>query len=50
MYCERFGTYVTLKANPIFAQYKFNEKTKWDGNSFNQLDWAKATSKRLQLL
>lgn len=35
-YYDRIGTYVTLKANPIFARYKFLEKTQGDNESFNQ--------------
>ncbi len=35
-YYDRFGAYVTPKANPIFARYKFHEKTQRDSESFDQ--------------
>ena len=33
-YYEKFSEYLTPKANPIFARYKFHEKTQGSGESF----------------
>ncbi|KAL6462444.1 hypothetical protein MHYP_G00288660 [Metynnis hypsauchen] len=35
-YYDRFETYVTPKANPIFARYKFHEKIQGNSESFDQ--------------
>lgn len=43
-YYDRFSEYLTPKANPIFARYKFQEKTQGNSESFEHFVTSQATS------